>query len=738
MLSYFALWFTGASLVAAGGCKNPLLRSEWHQLSGDQQSAYVAACQSLASRQDSNQQSDPTKMSWHDFVVAHSDTVFWAHGNAEFYPFHRAMVWMFEQAIISTDLMPPGMGVPYFDWSIKSQTWASSNIFSSSVFGAPSSGDADNCVLDGAFAKGKYAVATGGSTLQYRSITTGDLTCLRRNAVAGSLVDANFLQQELSAASYLQFTCQDPLNVNGDHDGDNYFDESDFHSNGHFGLGGGGDLTNVAVSPNDPVFWLHHSFVDKHWWKWQKQCEQFLYDYSGRLASNIAGNSHNPNWNGVDDNAAINMQLNVWPFTVAQMLDTQGNTLCYTYTELSTDLGPKTGPPTCPSVNKVDTPGPLSDGSSSVTTSTVATTTNSQAGTTATRTGSAAKSVSITSASTTLTISTAATESNSAETVFQIVNILLALISQSKEGNVALFNRRDASAIETNDPDDEIDSVEPPFNSITNADNSTTFFYTTHNRNVTVPGTHTPMHVYNGHVVAQCNDTGKWKRFYPYSEVKPYIPDPDAPQNVTVGQSACWLAPPPKMSRDYVEGMNKNWARYETQYHKLLMKYDTFNKDNCTNEYIQPQDGVKIPNTNFVIRSPDDNNALMLSQTFYVEKPILITTYFALEYANSLVVFIAALVHYIAVLALTTVLALFGCEIGGFNLPWWGTILAMVLALVSITPIGIIQAISGQQIGLNVMSEFFIILLPDRISAVVALKTFSYTAMYQGLTLVVA
>ncbi|KAI8613254.1 OPT oligopeptide transporter protein-domain-containing protein [Chytriomyces sp. MP71] len=190
------------------------------------------------------------------------------------------------------------------------------------------------------------------------------------------------------------------------------------------------------------------------------------------------------------------------------------------------------------------------------------------------------------------------------------------------------------------------------------------------------------------------------------------------------------------------------------------------------------KNGVKIPNTKFVIRSPDDHNALILNQTFYDEnKPILITTYFALEYANSFVVFIAALVHvalwygkdiwhrfrsavkdldkndvhatlmdaypevpdwwYMAVLALTTVLALVVCEIGGFNLPWWGTILAMLLALVSIIPIGIIQAISGQQIGLNVMSEFLIgLLLPGRISAVMAFKTFSYMAMYQGLTLV--
>ncbi|TPX71960.1 hypothetical protein CcCBS67573_g06031 [Chytriomyces confervae] len=188
--------------------------------------------------------------------------------------------------------------------------------------------------------------------------------------------------------------------------------------------------------------------------------------------------------------------------------------------------------------------------------------------------------------------------------------------------------------------------------------------------------------------------------------------------------------------------------------------------------------GIRIPNTKFVIRSPDDRNSLILNQTFYDEnKPILITTYFALEYANSFIVFIAALVHvglwygkdiwhrfratlkdldrndihatlmdaypdvpdwwFMIILVVNTVIAIVVCQWGGFDLPWWGTILAMLLALVSIIPIGTIQAISGQQIGLNVMSEFLIgLLLPGRISAVMAFKTFSYMAMYQGLYLV--
>ncbi|KAI8615297.1 hypothetical protein BC830DRAFT_310774 [Chytriomyces sp. MP71] len=252
-------------LFANAACTNPRVRSEWHELTSDQQSAFVAACKDLAAKPDSNQFTVATQMSWHDFVVAHSDNVFWAHGNAEFYPFHRAMVWMFEEAIMATGRLPTGMGVPYFDWSVRSQTWASSNIFSAAAFGAPNSGDPDGCVLDGAFAKGRYNVASAGSTTQNRNIMTGDLTCLRRAANKEATLDAKFLQQELSASSYVQFTSQDPVNPSGDYSSNTYFDSFDFHGSGHIALGGNGaDMSNPSISPNDPIFW-RESLVSLQW-----------------------------------------------------------------------------------------------------------------------------------------------------------------------------------------------------------------------------------------------------------------------------------------------------------------------------------------------------------------------------------------------------------------------------------------------------------------------------------------
>ncbi|KAJ3169035.1 hypothetical protein HK101_011578 [Irineochytrium annulatum] len=171
-------------------------------------------------------------------------------------------------------------------------------------------------------------------------------------------------------------------------------------------------------------------------------------------------------------------------------------------------------------------------------------------------------------------------------------------------------------------------------------------------------------------------------------------------------------------------------------------------------------------------------NNLTLNEAKYDDKkPIYITTYFAVTYCISFVVFTAAIVHcalwygkdiwhrfrsavrdldtsdvhaklmdvypdvpdlwYIVLLCLNLVAAILVCQFGGFDLPWWGVILGFALALVTILPIGVIQAISGQQIGLNVISEFMIgLILPGRIAAVMSFKTLSYMAMAMGLSLV--
>ncbi|KXS16813.1 OPT superfamily oligopeptide transporter [Gonapodya prolifera JEL478] len=69
------------------------------------------------------------------------------------------------------------------------------------------------------------------------------------------------------------------------------------------------------------------------------------------------------------------------------------------------------------------------------------------------------------------------------------------------------------------------------------------------------------------------------------------------------------------------------------------------------------------------------------------------------------------------------------------NLPWWGLVLAVLMALVSTIPFGIIQAIANVLPGLNVITELVCgYMLPGRPIANIIFKTYGYISMYQAVT----
>lgn len=97
------------------------------------------------------------------------------------------------------------------------------------------------------------------------------------------------------------------------------------HGTIHVEIGGrGGDMSRMQ-SPNDPIFWLHHSFVDKLWNERQNtpgiKFEEFSGVYNGK---SVDSNTFMPHWD-------IPVSLVIYA-----MKD-----LCYTYQEYSGRL-PKT------------------------------------------------------------------------------------------------------------------------------------------------------------------------------------------------------------------------------------------------------------------------------------------------------------------------------------------------------------------------------------------------------------
>ncbi|KAL4618541.1 hypothetical protein ACB092_06G018400 [Castanea dentata] len=88
------------------------------------------------------------------------------------------------------------------------------------------------------------------------------------------------------------------------------------------------------------------------------------------------------------------------------------------------------------------------------------------------------------------------------------------------------------------------------------------------------------------------------------------------------------------------------------------------------------------------------------------------------------------------ILVLMVALAMFACE--GFDkqlqLPWWGLLMACGIALFFTLPIGIIQATTNSQPGLNVITELVIgYIYPGKPLANVAFKTYGYISMSQAL-----
>jgi hypothetical protein len=82
-------------------------------------------------------------------------------------------------------------------------------------------------------------------------------------------------------------------------------------------------------------------------------------------------------------------------------------------------------------------------------------------------------------------------------------------------------------------------------------------------------------------------------------------------------------------------------------------------------------------------------------------------------------------------------MAIAATEFGGFDLPWWGVLASISLSFAVLVPFGMLVAISGQMVGVNVAAEFLAgLILPGKFVAVSSFKTISEMALFQGLFMV--
>jgi hypothetical protein len=147
--------------------------------------------------------------------------------------------------------------LPFWDWSIDSQAPDLSPLLTPEAFGT--GGDKQGCVVDGAFANWKNS----------------DGSCLSRgysNTTIGTLPS----KDDISTA------------VSGSTNFDEIWHgiENDLHSRFHAGIGGDMRSYNAV---RDPLFFLHHAFIDRIYQQWQVKSQgrfsEFPYDKSRDLCN---------------------------------------------------------------------------------------------------------------------------------------------------------------------------------------------------------------------------------------------------------------------------------------------------------------------------------------------------------------------------------------------------------------------------------------------------------------------
>ncbi|KXN74971.1 Di-copper centre-containing protein, partial [Conidiobolus coronatus NRRL 28638] len=222
------------------------------------------------------------------FVDSHLKVGKKAHNVAAFLPWHRAFTVKYERALQKID---PKVVLPYWDWSIDAQAPELSVILSEKYMG--SNGEPNtHCVKDG--------------LAKDWEIRIPERRCLKRDYRYGNRTGP-FWDKSLIEAMITKNTNYHEFRQDLE-----YNPHAIVHDNlSHIW----GDM-NKMVTPNDPLFFMHHVMVDKIWWEWQQRDPKRLTEYSGY-------------------GATINDSLWRMDVNVGQVMDTTSDGSCFTYERYS-------------------------------------------------------------------------------------------------------------------------------------------------------------------------------------------------------------------------------------------------------------------------------------------------------------------------------------------------------------------------------------------------------------------
>ncbi|KAK1831521.1 hypothetical protein QBC39DRAFT_92827 [Podospora conica] len=293
-------------------CTSPKLRKNWSKATRAEQQSYISAVLCLA-KKPSRLGLDTTL--YDDFAWVHSTLTMQIHGWANFLPWHRYFVQVYEKALQDCGYTGNAM---YWDWAADYRNPSKAAIFDP-VTGFGGNGNVSStafytqCVMDGPL-----------TVLRPQYWNTERLPhCLTRIFTRSSPID-------MLGAEYSPEVVAD---VSSETDYDEFRRRLEFgpHAAIHEAIGareprplGYGDM-NPSSSPNDPLFFLHHTNVDRLWWLWQQKSPQTRTNaYNGYR---IDGSDSAP--------ASLDDVLPMMKFAadrkVREFMDVKSAGLCYTY-----------------------------------------------------------------------------------------------------------------------------------------------------------------------------------------------------------------------------------------------------------------------------------------------------------------------------------------------------------------------------------------------------------------------
>jgi hypothetical protein len=235
------------------------------------------------------------------YVADHMGAMADAHRGPAFLPWHREFLRRFERDLQAID---PQVTLPYWDWTVDNSP--TSSLWDPSFLGG-NGRPSDGWVTTGPFAHstGNWTLVFDGPALRRRFGLSAPAGLSTPSDVTWALSDPTY-----DVAPWSMFVSSGFRNklegwVNGPL----------LHNLTHVWVGGS---MGPMSSPNDPVFFLHHCFVDKLWADWQRMHPGSGYlPVSGGPAGHNLGDAMQP-WLGRGETV-----------TPASMLD--HHTLGYAY-----------------------------------------------------------------------------------------------------------------------------------------------------------------------------------------------------------------------------------------------------------------------------------------------------------------------------------------------------------------------------------------------------------------------